>query len=427
MMKKMKDSGIEWCGMIPEHWEVMPNKYVMYKKKELCSKYNGQKILSLTMDGVIVRDLDAGGKMPATFDGYQVVHPNNLLMCLFDYDVTPRCIGLIKDEGLTSPAYSQFIMKNGNSSPYYYYYYLMIDNTKELLHLAKNLRHSFTEEQLGAINAPVPPISEQKKIAEFLDAKIPEVNAIIIKTKESIEQYRKYKQAVITSAIVKGLDDTVQMKDSGIEWIGLVPKHWKYGRIKYNTYIKGRIGWQGLKAEEFIDEGPYLVTGMHFGNNCVLWDECYHISKERFEEAPEIHLQQDDLIMTKDGTIGKVAYIDELPDKATLNSHLLLIRPETELFINKYMMWLLKSNVFVSYYTYHSYGSIMASISQEQFKNFSFFCPDIKEQQEIVEYLNTKCAAIDALIEKKEAFVEEMETYKKSLIYEYVTGKKEVL
>lgn len=194
---EMKDSGITWCGEIPKDWKVMPNKYVMFKEKNICPIYNGESILSLTMDGVIVRDLEAGGKMPATFNGYQIVHPNNLLMCLFDYDVTPRCIGLIKNEGLTSPAYSQFVMKNGNSSHYYYYYYLMIDNTKELLHLAKNLRHSFTEEQLGAINTPVPPIEEQKRIATFLDKKCSEIDALIKEKKEQLTTLEEYKKSLI--------------------------------------------------------------------------------------------------------------------------------------------------------------------------------------------------------------------------------------
>ena len=120
------------------------------------------------MKGVIERDLDAGGKMPSSFDGYQYVYPGNLLMCLFDYDVTPRCIGLVKDTGLVSPAYSHFVLNKNFWSPYYYYYYLLIDNTKELLHLAKNLRHSFTEEQLGNVNVPVPSFLEQQKISDFL-------------------------------------------------------------------------------------------------------------------------------------------------------------------------------------------------------------------------------------------------------------------
>ena len=109
---EMKDSGIEWVGQVPMSWNTVPNKYLMYKIKSICPIYNGENILSLTTNGVIIRDLNGGGKMPTSFDGYQIVVPGNLLMCLFDIDVTPRCVGLIKDFGLTSPAYSQFVMKD---------------------------------------------------------------------------------------------------------------------------------------------------------------------------------------------------------------------------------------------------------------------------------------------------------------------------
>lgn len=194
---KMKDSGIEWCIRIPKHWEVMPNKYIMYKTKEICPIYNGQSILSLTVDGVNVRDLNAGGKMPTSFDGYQIVKPGNLLMCLFDYDVTPRCIGVINDEGLTSPAYSQFVLKDGNSYGYYYYYYLMLDNSKELLHLSKNLRHSFTEEQLGTINTPVPPLHEQRQIADYLDSKCAEIDSTIADKQHQLSILEQYKKSLI--------------------------------------------------------------------------------------------------------------------------------------------------------------------------------------------------------------------------------------
>ena len=194
---EMKDSGIEWCGNIPISWSSKHNKYVMSKKKVICPKYHCEKILSLTMKGVIERDLDAGGKMPSSFDGYQFVYPNNLLMCLFDYDVTPRCIGLVEQQGLVSPAYSQFVLNDGYYAPYYYYYYLLIDNTKELLHLAKNLRHSFTEEQLGNINVPVPPLEEQRKIADFLDQKCSEIDLTISEKQQQLETLAEYKKSLI--------------------------------------------------------------------------------------------------------------------------------------------------------------------------------------------------------------------------------------
>lgn len=196
-MREMKDSGIEWVGQIPSNWNTMANKYVMTKIKHVNPLYEGEDILSLTMNGVIVRDLDAGGKMPSSFDGYQRIHPSNLLMCLFDYDVTPRCIGLIKNEGLTSPAYSQFVMKNDNKAEYYYYYYLMVDFTKELLHLAKNLRHSFAEDQLGMVNAPVPPVEEQSSIAQSLDDKCAEIDYIIAQKQEQLAVLADYKKSVI--------------------------------------------------------------------------------------------------------------------------------------------------------------------------------------------------------------------------------------
>lgn len=197
----MIDSGIDWVGIMPKHWKKMPNKYLMYKEKTICPVYNGESILSLTMKGVVVRDLEAGGKMPTSFDGYQQIKAGNLLMCLFDIDVTPRCIGLICNNGVTSPAYSQFIMKKNAYAPFYSYYYLMVDFTKELLHMAKNLRHSLNEEQFGAILAPVPPIEEQQQIADYLDKKCKEIEEIIADKQSQIETLESYKKSLIYECV----------------------------------------------------------------------------------------------------------------------------------------------------------------------------------------------------------------------------------
>lgn len=194
---EMKDSGLKWIGKIPSSWNVMPNKYLMKKKKVICPVYNGEDILSLTMKGVIVRNLDAGGKMPTSFDGYQRLEPGNLLMCLFDIDVTPRCIGLIKQAGLSSPAYSQFELNGMGNAEYYCYYYTMLDNDKTLLHLAKNLRHSLTEDQLGAISVIVPPVQGQKIIADFLDAKCEEIDKVIAAKIEQLAIIDEYKKSLI--------------------------------------------------------------------------------------------------------------------------------------------------------------------------------------------------------------------------------------
>ena len=197
----MKDSGFEWIGSIPSHWRLVPNKRVMHKEKRICEKYTDQDIISLTMNGVIVRDLGGGGKMPTSFDGYQYVYPGELLMCLFDIDVTPRCVGRVYNEGLTSPAYSSFILHEGMNLDYYYYYYLMMDHTKELLHLSKNLRHSLTEEQLGQIKVPVPPMDEQIEIGRVLDRKTTQIDALIAEKEALIKELDAYKKSLIFEVV----------------------------------------------------------------------------------------------------------------------------------------------------------------------------------------------------------------------------------
>lgn len=194
---EMKESGIEWIGRIPASWKVMPHKYVMHKVKEICEHYSGEDIISLSMFGVRIRDLDAGGKMPTTFDGYQYVEPEDMLLCLFDIDVTPRCVGIVKNHGVTSPAYSRFIVHEGFLNRYYDYLLRFIDDKKVFVHLAKNLRSSLTETDFGAIKTVVPPYDEQKEIADYLDEKCAAIDEIIEKKQQLLTELDAYKKSVI--------------------------------------------------------------------------------------------------------------------------------------------------------------------------------------------------------------------------------------
>lgn len=162
-------------------------------------------------------------------------------MCLFDIDVTPRCVGVIELDGITSPAYSQFVLDGGNSVGFYNYYYLMLDNDKVLVHLSKNLRHSLNEEEFGNIKAIQPPLSEQQRIADYLDSQCAKIDSIADKIQSEIETLQQYRKSVIYEAVTKGLDPNVEMKDSGVEWIGKIPKNWQLIRTKYilnKIYIK---------------------------------------------------------------------------------------------------------------------------------------------------------------------------------------------
>lgn len=195
--RPMKDSGIEWIGEIPAEWGVVPHKRIMHKVKEICEQYNGEDIISLTVNGVVKRDLTAGGKMPTSFDGYQYVEPNDLLLCLFDIDVTPRCVGVVRDYGVTSPAYSRFVMHDGYYNAYYDYLLRMIDDNKVFVHLSKNLRSSLTESDFGAIKTCAPPLAEQKCIAAFLDVRCDEIDALIAKKQQYLTEIENYKKSLI--------------------------------------------------------------------------------------------------------------------------------------------------------------------------------------------------------------------------------------
>lgn len=210
-------------------------------------------------------------------------------------------------------------------------------------------------------------------------------------------------------------------KDSGIEWIGDIPKGWSVLRMKHYFYMKGRIGWQGLKADEFIEDGPYLVTGTDFVNGKVCWERCYHISEERFNEAPEIHVQQGDLLITKDGTVGKLALIEEKPEKVSLNSHLLILRPVKGEINNHFVYWALQSVIFKDYVGLASSGSTMASLSQEKIGEFPLILPTLSEQQIIVSYLDHKIGKIDASVSAINSQIDDLKAYRQSIISETVT------
>lgn len=415
-MREMKDSGIEWVGKIPEHWSVMHNKYIMTKKKTIKEIYGGEDIISLSMNGVIVRDLDAGGKMPKTFDGYQIVHPGNLLMCLFDYDVTPRCIGLIKNFGVTSPAYSQFVMNKNNHSGYYNYYYLMVDHTKALLHLAKNLRHSFTEEQLGSISAPVPPIEEQIEIEKFLDQKCYEIDAISSNIQKQIAILEDYKKSVITEAVTKGLNPDVEMKDSGIEYIGKIPCHWTLYRLKYILNERNSRSATGTELLLSVSQYKGVIPSSEIGNRTMQAD-CLVGYKQ---------VKKDDLVFNKLNP-GLARFGTSHFDGITSPDFSVYI-VDKEKCSSVFLQYLLKTYRYVAKIKGDctGVGDGFSRLYSEQLYRFVVALPTMEELESIVEYIETVVREIDSLVSDKKKQFEILADYKKSLIYEYVTGKKEV-
>ncbi len=418
-----KDSGIEWIGKVPHEWNVLPHKYIMSKVKNICEKYDGEDIISLTMKGVIKRDLDNPmGKMPLTFDGYQRIETGNLLLCLFDIDVTPRCVGLIKDDGLTSPAYSQFKFLGQDCPQYYTYLLTMIDDDKCFLHLAKNLRSSLTEDNFGAILTIQPPFEEQQQIADYLDKKCEDIDKVVETEKSVIEKLKEYKQSIITEAVTKGLGKSVPLKDSGIEWIGKIPQHWDVLSLARIANIV-----RGASPRPAGDP-------MYFCGNFCPWITVAEVTKddskyifETEEYLTELGVQHSKLIdentflLSNSGATLGVPKITKI--KGCINDGSLAF---LDISCNMdYLYYVLKSRTNEFRKQMQGYGQ--PNLNTTIVKAFKICLPSTNEQIRIAEYLDKKCSEIDKAIANNEQVIEKFTEYKKSLIYECVTGKRKVV
>ena len=212
-----------------------------------------------------------------------------------------------------------------------------------------------------------------------------------------------------------------EMKDSGIEWIGELPIGWETRKIKYVATLNGRIGWQGLTSSEYCDDGAYLITGINFDNGQIDWSTCVHVPMERWAEAPQIQIQNGDLLITKDGTVGKVAIVSNMPSETSLNSGVLLIRTVDSCY-KKYLFWILQSEIFWKWFnTINAGNSTIIHLYQYDFCNFSFPFPQYSLQCNIANYLDRKCSQIDAIIARQQEAIEKLKAYKLSIITEAVT------
>lgn len=412
----MKESGIEWVGSIPDTWDVIPNKYIMHKEKNLCEKWTGEDVMSLTMNGVIVRDLqNPTGKMPATFDGYQYIEDGDLLMCLFDIDVTPRCIGKVTHNGVTSPAYSNFKTHDNASRDYYYYYYLMVDNTKELLHLAKNLRHSFTEEQLGSLKVPMPPLTEQQVIADYLNEKCSKIDDIIEEANASVEEYKELKQAVIDNATMTGIHDS-EMKYTDYVWFPEMPKSW-------NLVLASLLFREDVRPIDANDVSLSLsqVDGL------IPTDDMSERSLKSATHDNWKHVIPDDLVLNRfKGHLG-VFFASKYTGMVSF--HYGVYHAIRDDVYAKYYEYLFHSTTYKNIFALKSNGITVGlqNLSNGNFYSVKILHPTLDEQIEIVKYLDKRTAEIDSLIAEKESLIKDLESYKKSLIYEVVTGKRRVV
>jgi type I restriction enzyme S subunit len=446
---EMKYSGVEWLGMIPNELE---NKKINWLFDNISSGttpntsnyeyYENGKINWLLTgdlnDSYIVKTSKKISDKALKEISTLKIYPQNTLIIAM-YGATIGKLGITKIETTTNQACSCF--SNPRNSDIKFIFYWFLGNRKYIIEMGYGGgQPNISQNLLKNIRIPIPDYDIQQKIAKFLDQKTQEFDSVVEKKKRLIERSEEAKKSLI-SEVVTGKKEVVEidgklrvrnredheMKDSGVEWLGQIPKEWITSKIKYNTYVKGRIGWQGLKSEEFIDVGPHLVTGTDFIENKINWNTCHRISNERFEEAPTIHLKNGDLLITKDGTIGKLAIVERCPEKAVLNSGVFVTRCTNGEYLTNYMFYILDSKVFSTYIDLTKAGSTIAHLYQETFVKFEYPLPKVKTQQRIIDYLDLKIEFLDNIINKNKEQIVRFKEAKESLISEAVTGKIEIL
>lgn len=437
--EKYKESGVDWIGEIPEHWKVVKLKYLgkaiiglTYSPNDLCSEKEGTLVLrsSNLLNGRFVYGEKENSYVSSTIPEKLKIKKNDILICSRNgsRDLIGKCaIATENDEGYSFGAFTTVFRSDLN------HYLFKILNSN----IFKNLSGSFltstinqlTIGNLNSISVPIPSPSEQQTIATFLDDKTAKIDQTIAIKEKEIELLKERRQILIQKAVTKGLDDTVKLKDSGVDWIGEIPEHWEVEKFKFLMSIKARLGWKGLKAHEYLETSDYgFLSTPNIKNSEINFNEAYFISQFRYEESPEIMLKKGDVLLVKDGsTLGISNIVTDMPFKCTVNSSIAVLRVFDHQKINsKYLNYYLKAEYIQTIISIKKGGMGVPHLFQSDIKQFILAFPILNEQNEIVYYLEKIEEKIAKAILLKQQEIEKLKEYKTVLIDNVVTGKVRV-
>ena len=400
---KMKDSGIAWIGQIPEDWEVA--KYKFFANSGM-----GETILggNLVEDGIPVYSATQN----STIFGY--VKSSNLKLNKNDFVIPARgnsigCVTIVKDNEATATQTTIYSKLNNNIN-YKFLYYCCVGLKNVWFYFEDTAIPQITVNQVQNNKVPLPPQEIQQKIVEILDKKCGQIDELIKVEENEIEKLKEYKTSLITKVVTKGLDPNAKMKDSGIPWIGQIPEDWKVGRLK-NFYLNRIEKYNGQNLNYFALENIESWSG-------------------RFIETENIYDKKESILCYKnDCVFGKLRpYLAKaflLPFDMCCSSELAIFY--SKINNTKYLFYCFISFGIIDVINSSTYGTKMPRANIEYILNLQFAIPTVIEQQQIVDYLDKRCEEIDNLIKIKQEKIEKLKEYKKSLIYQYVTGKKEVV
>lgn len=425
-MSSNRKSRIPFCDSLPSDWDEIPNRYIFYRhSRKVGDKSNCYQLLSLTTQGVKQKDINAaGGKVPKNYDNYQTVEKNDMIFCLFDLDCSAVFSGLSKYDGMITSAYNVFGVNNDYAdNSYLNYWFQFVFSNRYYKMFSKSIRYTVTEDNFKMQYTPIPPIVEQVKIGEYLDGKIKKIDTLIANQQQQIEKLKQYKQSLITEVVTKGLDKDVPMKDSGVDWIGQIPESWKVTTLGAVSK-QMRNGYVGPTRDLFFDEGVPYIQSLHIKDGDIDFKKHeYFVSETWAQKHPKVNV--GNLLIVQTGDIGQVGVVRKEQDGYNCHA-LIIVDVNNELVSTDFLSYYFRSVCGKELLLATKTGALLPHLNSGKVGVTKIVFPEINQQNIIVEFLDQNCKIINGLIKIREEKISKLNQYKKSLIYEYVTGKKRV-
>lgn len=411
-----REVNLPWLKAVPAHWEIRRNKNIFTEQKEIVGERSADyTLLSLTLNGIIPRDMDGGGKFPESFDKYKIVKNGDMAFCLFDIDETPRTVGLSGYNGMLTGAYTIMRVSNINAR-FIYYYYLALDNGKMLRPLYTGLRKTININTFQSTKVPVPPREEQDQIVRFLDWKVSNINKLINIKKKEIKAIDALKRSTVSHAITRGLTADAPMKYSGVKWLGDIPAHWKVTKLRQILHPV---------SEKNHPEFPLLSVVREQGV----------ILRDVEDKEANHNFIPDDLSGYKVVRKGQFAMnkMKAWQGSYGVSDYTGIVSPAYFIFDIafenlEYFHYAIRSKVYVNFFAQASDGIRVGQwdLQMDKMKEIPFIVPPADEQIAIVKYIKQALPQYDAAIEKLTEEVAVLEEYKNKIIADIVTGKIDV-
>lgn len=433
MSNSMKKTSVDYIGEINSNFQLGTIGSLFQIKKDIIG-HEPDTVLSITQKGIKIKDTTSNnGQNAQSYSKYQIVNQGDFAMN--HMDLLTGWIDISQYEGVTSPDYRVFKIKDDSmSSKYFLYLFQSYYQNRTFYGFGQGVanlgRWRLPANNFLGMFMPIPSSKEQKKIADILDKKCSQIDTLIANQQKEIEKLKQYKQSLITEVVIKGLDHNAPMKDSGIEWIGEIPEHYSIIRMRYliDNYKAGPFG-SSLITDQLLNEGNILCySPEHIANQSTENEKNLYLPEDRRKEMSQFFVNPGDVIFPIVGSLGRAMVITEEMPSGIINQRLAKFTVNTDKINIDYFMWLFaKSSFFKPFIDLYQRGSIIVNLTKTIVYDMPFVIPStLAEQEKIASYLEYKCSQVERLITIKQTKIDKLNDYKKSIIYEYVTGKKEV-